>query len=548
MSSKIVYTSVFLILLLLSLSIFANSMTKLLGRDEQMYCTGGVLLAQGKMIYKDFSYPSQLPYHPLLYAALFKLLNTTHYLLVGRIVSSLCDILVMLCIVGIYRQIFGTFKISGTLLGLAGAALYVFNPLVDYANGYAWNHDVVIFCVVLAFWIFISIPLPSVKFRFSIFDFRFFLIGALLTFATCMRITTALLQLLFFAAILSRPDETIKQKIKTALPFLAATIIFLIWPVWIATQAPRAFFLNLYWIPGLYGKWLHEIGMVYNKIDLIINCITRPGYLVLLIIVVYLYVIFIRKHRTNKKIENRKSPQDTLRWKFEIPAGCGQLAVLLPVVFFIIAIIPPTMWRQYLAMPVPFIVISLAYPLFYLRSSQFSVPCSIFKISCVLFAVCGVIAVISYPVVLFRTPMLFDVQSWVPIRLHTVSKNIAAETENPKLVLTLAPLFALEGGCNIYSELSAGAIVYRIADRLSPWNRDITHTVGPKELDKLIEKSPPSAVVLGVEEDNYEEAIVELANRPGREKWKIKNYNLSPPLSTLNATFRQSQQLLSLYH
>ena len=104
MSPKIINTTVFLILVALSLVILGNSMTKPLGRDEQMYCAAGVLLAQGKMIYRDFSYPSQMPYYPLLYAALFRILNTTHYLLAGRILSSVCDILVAVCIVGIYRR------------------------------------------------------------------------------------------------------------------------------------------------------------------------------------------------------------------------------------------------------------------------------------------------------------------------------------------------------------------------------------------------------------------------------------------------------------
>ena len=123
MSPKTIKIVVIITLVVLSLGIFANGMTKPLGRDEQMYCTGGVLLAQGKMIYRDFSYVAQLPYHPLLYAALFRILNTNHYLLVGRMVSVVCDVLVMLCIVGIYRRIFGKFAICGKLLGVAAAIL-----------------------------------------------------------------------------------------------------------------------------------------------------------------------------------------------------------------------------------------------------------------------------------------------------------------------------------------------------------------------------------------------------------------------------------------
>ena len=526
MSEKIANILVLLIPIALSLAILANSMTKPLGRDEQMYCTGGVLLAHGKMIYRDFSYPSQLPYHPLLYAALYKILNTNHYLLVGRIVSSLCDILVMLCIVGIYRHTFASFKITGALLGLAGAVLYVFNPLVDYANGYAWNHDVVILCVVLSFWLFISTPPPSAESQISNFKFQVFLIGVLLTFATFMRITTALVQLLFFAALLSQPANSIKQRFKTALPFLIATIIVSLWPIWVIAQAPRAFFLNLYWIPKLYGQWLHEIGMVHNKIDLIYSCIKQPGYLMLIVIAAYLCLVIAwqRSSKQDSKLEKLYPKPYTLY---------PLLAALLPLSFFIIATIPPTMWHQYLALPVPFLVISLAYPLFYLRSSVFGVRCSVFKISCALLGVSTVVAVVSYPVVLFRTPMLVATASWVPIQLHNISEEIATKLktqnhvlsadEGSKLILTLAPLFALEGGCDIYPELSAGAIVYRIADRLSSWNRDISHTIGPGTLKQLIEKSPPSAVILGVEMRRLEEPILESAVRPNWERKVYEN-------------------------
>ena len=55
----------------LGLALLANAMLKKVGRDEHMYCSGGVLLARGEMIYRDFSYVAQMPYHPLLQA--FKL-------------------------------------------------------------------------------------------------------------------------------------------------------------------------------------------------------------------------------------------------------------------------------------------------------------------------------------------------------------------------------------------------------------------------------------------------------------------------------------------
>jgi hypothetical protein len=507
MSPKIINIVVILILFILSLAIIANTMSKPVGRDEQMYCTGAALMAQGKMIYRDFSYAAQMPYHPLLCAALFKVFNTTHYLLVGRLVSCVCDILVMLGIVGIYRHVFKSYSISSMILGLCAAVLYVFNPLVDYANGYAWNHDVVIFCVMLSFWLFISTDFQQ-KSKY----WRIAAIGALLTFATCMRVTTVLAELLFFMLLLGIPAGSIKERFKNALPFLLAGAVVSIWPVWVIAQAPRAFFLNLVRIPMLYGQWLHEIGMVHDKFVMTFACLTTPGYFVLLVLTVYLCLsVFFLRHRL--KIGN----------------GINLLlAALLPAIFFIIALIPPTIWRQYLAVPVPFLVISLSFPLLYLRKLTNKVGISgHLKIATGLMLLCTLGAFTSQPIVLYRIPLALVPERWVPIEIHKVSEDIAGKlkTQDSKLILTLAPLLALEGGCDIYPELSAGAIIYRIADFLRAEERRITHTAGPETLAETLEKNPPSAVILGAEMRRLEEPIHKAVVTPD---WKIKNYENGP--------------------
>ena len=184
------------------------------------------------------------------------------------------------------------------------------------------------------------------------------------------------------------------------------------------------------------------------------------------------------------------------------------------------------MWRQYLAMPVPFIIISFAYPLLYLRRlTDRTSPNKHFNIACVVVAGCVLVAVASYPIVLQRIPKLFNPQSWVPIRLHKISEDIAEKTKSPKLILTLAPLYAIEGGCDIYPQLSAGPIIYRIADFMTPCDRQATHTVGPKTLKKLLEKSPPSAVILGVEPGFLEEPLFQAAVKPD---WERQAYDDGP--------------------
>ncbi|MHC4791505.1 MAG: hypothetical protein ACYS8Y_08745 [Planctomycetota bacterium] len=505
MSPKIAKIIVALIVTILSLAIFANSMTKPIGHDEHMYCSAGVLLAQGKMIYRDFSYVAQMPYQPLLYAALYKIFNTTYYLLTGRILSSLCDIMVVICIVGIYRRIFGAFPITGLLLGLAAAVLFVFNPLVDYAAGFAWNHDIVILLVTVSLWLFISTDFEQEpKYWTSA------VIGVLLTVATCMRITTVLVQLLFFTALLAESGKSTKQRFKTVLPFLIAAAFVWIWPILTITLGPRAFFLNLYWIPKLNSQLLHQIGMAHNKVYLIFIALTAPGYLVLVLLAFYLYLAIALKRQILQTTKSTKI----------------LLTALLPLIFFIIAIIPPTMWRQYLAIPVPFLAISLAYPLLHLRQLyEKSGRSAHFKIARSSVAICVVIAVVANPVVPGRIGMLFSLRKWVPIRLHKISEQIGEEIIEPKRILTLEPLLALEGGCDIYPEFSSGVFVYRIADQLSAWNREITHAVGPRELGRLIEDLPPSAVILGTEPEYLEAPLFEIAVKSDKEKWERKIYD-----------------------
>jgi hypothetical protein len=292
-----------IVVLLLAAVLLANSMTKEVSRDEQMYCTAGVLLGQGQTIYRDFSYPSQLPYHPLLLAVLNRSLGTTHYLLTARLVSVLCDILVMVFILLIYRSILGPYRRAGSLFGLAAAVLYVFNPLVDYAAGYAWNHDVVILCVVASLWLFVTTDFRK-RSRF----WRMGTIGALLTFATCMRVTTVLIEMLFFMAVLFIAGGSVRNRIRTALPFCAAALIVALWPLWVIAQAPRAFWLNLVHIPTLYGRWLHEIGRTFDKVALTVDALTQPGYLTLLVLGVYLVVHVWRKRSRLDRMEGRKPP------------------------------------------------------------------------------------------------------------------------------------------------------------------------------------------------------------------------------------------------
>src|SRR4030043_2246300 len=178
---RIVKSSACLVVIVLSLFIFSSSMSKKAVNDEHVTCAAGVLLTKGKMIYRDFACVAQMPYHPLLCAAVYRVLNTTYYLFSARLLTVLCDILIVISIIGIFRHIFSAFPISGFLLGMAMATICVFNGHFSRVSGFAINKDFMIFCVLVSFWLFIC-----TDFKRGSHYLRIGIISVLLTMACCM--------------------------------------------------------------------------------------------------------------------------------------------------------------------------------------------------------------------------------------------------------------------------------------------------------------------------------------------------------------------------
>jgi 4-amino-4-deoxy-L-arabinose transferase-like glycosyltransferase len=457
---------------LLALLLLANSMARPPAHDEQMYCTGGVLTAAGKVVYRDFSYIAQPPYHAALLAAFYKLSGTNHYLLVGRLISVACDILVVVFIVLIYRSVFGKSRVAGSLLGLAAAALCVFNPVLNYTAGPAWNHDPVMACVMASLWLFIRMPEERSPNRYLVIG----IIVVLLTFATCMRITAALAELVFFVAIVAGLGGPVRRRLRATAVFAGIALVTAAWFVWVLLQAPHAVLLNLVRMPFLCGQWLHQLGMALDKVALTQLALAKPAYFVLLVLVGASVVVILRRW---PGLDGRTK-------------GHFILMTALAAVFVLTAFIPPTMWLQYWGVPVPFLSTMMAYPLAEVVKSRM-------KRMGVVAVACGVVcAVVSNSTLIGKAAILLTPEQWSPVRFHEVAGKIATGTNGSKRVLTLGPLYALEAGEGIYIELSCADFSYRVADELSPEERRITHTVGPAGLNALAVDQPPDAVLVGI--------------------------------------------------
>ena len=498
-----------LVLVVISLCAFANSMTKEISRDEHMYCTAGVMMMQGKKIYTDFSYIAQMPYHPLFYAALYKIISSNQYLLIARLASVACDIIIMVALVGISRRIVGTSSALWVLLGLSTVLIYVFNPVVDYANGHAWNNDAVTMCLILSFWLLTSAnfdhPSTSMYLRIAV-------IGALLTLATFMRTTTAVILVAFFLAVLFRSGPNKGVKLRTGVSFLLAGALVAIWPAYLIIRAPGAFWLNAFRIQLLNSRYLRQIGMELGKFDALSSCIITWEYLPLLIIAASLWLFTIVKRRQ----------------MFDAGFRSFILPMILALLLFLVAFALPATWAQHLAAPVPFILISLAYPIAYLRTIRRCRRENYYFVAAT-FAVilCAVVTIALNPLVIYRLQVVLNPRTWMPSQLHKTAGDIADRIPKGSRVLTLAPLYALEGGCKIYPELSAGPFVYRVGNSLTTDELAKIHAVAPKTLSHLVKAHPPDAVIVALEPHDLEESLPEAVLRPNWRKLVYKDIGLT---------------------
>ncbi|MBN1796830.1 MAG: hypothetical protein JW804_09170 [Sedimentisphaerales bacterium] len=495
------------VILLLSLFIFANSMTKPLGHDEHMYCTAGYMTAKGELIYRDFSYAAHLPLHPLLLGGIYKLSGTSYYLLGGRLLSVVFEIGILICIAGIYKTVIKNSIFCATFFGITTLVLYCFNPIVYFAAGFAWNHSMVLFCILLSLWLFLSIDFSKLC------ALRLLITGGLSGVAAFTRSTTVFILLLFLVGVFVFADGGVRKKIINTSWFIAGAGISSLWPLSVIVRAPEAFWLNTVKIPSLKVEFLYETGLANNKLALTVLALLSPPYLAIVITGLVVTASFLLQRKKTDGDIKRKSV----------------FCLALTAVMFFIVFIPPTMWLQYWSMPVAFILIIPVYPLYILRERMIKEGRSgiLFRAAFYFLIVCVLLSFVYGPIREFKKVYtVFDKSRWAALEIHNISKDIVKKAGG-KPILTLSPLYAIEGGGEIYPQFSAGPFIYRVADRLSDKEKEIMNAVGFSDIEGLIERQRPDVIILGTEPKELEEPILKCL----KDQWQVKGYGANGPVA-----------------
>jgi hypothetical protein len=192
------------------------------------------------------------------------------------------------------------------------------------------------------------------------------------------------------------------------------------------------------------------------------------------------------------------------------------------------ALVPTPTWYQYFYAPVPFLALAAALGLGAL--SEVAVGRRARWGLVALWIAAGPALVNGAQVYTgyLRDGAVLQPAGWVPIQAHRVGAEIRRLLDTRgtpgagRRVLTLAPLYPLEGGLEIYPALAAGPFAWRVAPLLSARERQEFHVVGNADLDGLVGTDPPAAVLTGAE-GNLEGALIGYAQLHGYRPAPLSN-------------------------
>ena len=394
--------------------------------------------------------------------------------------------------------------------------LLIANPTFAGTSGRAWNHDaseVLLFAAAIAFLRCIrrvdadAYPFPAML-----------LIGGLLGASIGVRLTVAPACAAFVGWILSDPRLAMKRRLAPATILLIGIGVALLPCAWLFAQAPRGFVFGNFQYPTLNTAWRISRESVLpsttpiGKITYFLNRILfSSGNGILLTLVV---LTLLRPAVDNAPATNGSGSASRL----SSPRQSRFLGIL--ILFLLVgSFAPAPLFMVYFYAPAPFVLLWLAYiwqrrlgdrggrPM--LQGLRSAPPRhSPWRASRR--------AVQSYR----HLWIIFSPEKWPPIQIHetglALRRMLAPSSQSGAgPVLTLAPIYPLEGSLDIYEQFATGPFAMRIAGWMSTDDEAPLHLINEHDFPLLFRHRPPAAVLIGVEGDKLELPLVSRANEWG---------------------------------
>ena len=132
-------------------------------------------------------------------------------------------------------------------------------------------------------------------------------------------------------------------------------------------------------------------------------------------------------------------------------------------------------------------------------------------------AVAAVVSVVlAGPRYVEGAQIVFDPSEWLPLKVHARGEYLA-DLVGHRQVLTLAPIYPLEGDAPIYPELVTGPLGWRVAPLLPADERRQVGLVASQDLEAVLATHPPRGVLTGLHDDDIgvEDPLVTYAQTRG---------------------------------
>jgi len=468
--------------------VLGMSMRKIINHDEHQFVAAGVLIArQGLVPYLDFPY-FHVPGLAYLYALLFQW--TDRLLLAARGLSVAASWLMLALLFFAPVWLFGRkAAISSFLGGMFIVLLLLSTQTFRYTTGWSWNHDVPVLLMCVACWLQIRILTRSESSR-SVssgsvssrpVSWRAFLIGLCMGLAVAMRASFALPALVF--ALFALPLPGTKVHGWGGLMWLIVGGVVGGTPAWVfLLLAPTPFlFGNFEYVRLNTAHYLESGGLLPGQVWLqkwemtrnSMITVWRANFALVLLSVAQLIRV---------SIQARSRP--TQDWVF--------LCVLIPAAL-ISGYAPTPMQVQYIYLVFPLLAL---LNLVLLRRD----PWPRFGLTLVVVAALYAATQAGQD---FRDSWVaaWQPSEWTANRVHDEGRRMAELSEHGH-VITLSPIYPLEGGVDIVPGLVSGPFGWRVANLVEPEVRAAMGIVGPDEalprLEAAFARGTPYAILVGI--------------------------------------------------
>ncbi|KPK83325.1 MAG: hypothetical protein AMS25_00245 [Gemmatimonas sp. SM23_52] len=476
-----------LLCVLLLLFLVTASLHRKLDHDEHQFIASAYLFAEkGFLPWVHYPY-FHVPYLIFPYALLFQL--TDHLLLAARLFSVTCSVatigLITLSTVKAFEDDDPRTRFRVTV---GSAALLVANPFFAYASGVSWNHDASVLLSVAATLTFLAATRSSQPAAGMLLS------GILLGTAIGTRLSVAPLLLPFAAGtfFLANGDDRCRISFRS-LRWLALGVTLALVPLLIFyAAAPDDFVFGNLRYAALNTEYRRAIGYhramsPVGKLSFLVErVLIDPGN-----ILIFVLLAFAAKKASCKNVRTR--------------AG-KEVVFLLALFFFALlgSMAPTPSWYQYFYAPLPFLLLAAlhATALSYRRPRARRALLRLFTVVVTLSCLRGAP---EYWKIFFVNPE----KRALATQAHRIGLEIR-DRLNYGRVLTLAPIYPLEGGLEIYEAFASGPFAWRTSEFLSPADRQKYGIIAPGDLRSFLSTKPPDGILVGLEVD-LERPLIEYA-------------------------------------